>query len=285
MTKKELLTLAMQYTEALADNAPQNLPVSANCKSTYSGTQQPLGSGEVWGVPRRIPYRQTFADPVTKTVCFSGVVTNHINSSAVSADVKPLVFVPQRWWIYFVRLTVNDDGQICEIEEIARQETGAMLTTMPSQMEPPLILQTPISEDDRSSREEMIRIASLYWDGAQKLIPASEVPFHPDAFRVEVGTRFNDTYNMPSSIRAQHAHPELYWAVVKRRYPIVDVNTGIVVSMVHMVGSTPREPTGYVTDIFKIECGMIKCVYAFHDWLIDFVDWDGIGPQTTAEMD
>ena len=285
MTKKELLTLVIKYTEALTHNKPEDVPVSPDCRTTYEGVLAPLGSGEIWGLPRRIPYRQTFVDPVTKTACFSGVVTNHINSRVVSEDIKPLLFQPQKWWLYFVRLKADDSGAICEIEEIAKPETAATISVTPSQMEPPRILECPIAEEDRSSREEMIRIASLYWDGVQKLIDPNIVPFHPDAFRVEIGEICADSFDWPASVRTQYDIPNFYWKVIKRRYPVVDVNTGIVISMVHMLGRTPAEPTGYVTDIFKIENGMIKYVYAFHDWLIDFVDWEGEGPQTTADME
>ncbi|MDR0839369.1 MAG: hypothetical protein LBN99_06970 [Oscillospiraceae bacterium] len=285
MTKKELLTLVIKYTEALTHNAPGEVPVSAECRTTYEGALAPLGSGDIWGLPRRIPYRQTFVDPVTRTACFSGIVTNNIAASAVPDEIKPLVFRPQKWWMYFVRLQADETGKICEIEEIARQETAATMKVTPAMMEPPRILECPIAEEDRSTREEMIRIASLYWDGVQKLVDPNIVPFHPDAFRVEIGTKCADSYDDPNSVRTQYDIPNFYWEVIKRRYPIVDVNTGIVISMVHMLGRRPQEPTGYVTDIFKIENGMIKYVYAFHDWLIDFVDWEGIGPQTTAELD
>ena len=285
MTKKELLTLVIKFTEALTHNRPGDVPVSPDCKTTYEGLSQPLGAGDVWGLPRRIPYRQTFVDPLTGTACFSGVVTNNVNAHSLPDAEKPLVFRPQRWWIYFVRLKSDENGNICEIEEIARQETAATFRTVPAEMEPPRILEAPISDDARISREEMIRIASLYWDGVQKLVDPNIVPFHPDAFRVEIGTKCADSYDDPYSVRTQYDIPNFYWDVIKRRYPIVDVNTGVVVSMVHMLGRTPQEPTGYVTDIFKIEYGMIKYVYAFHDWLIDFVDWEGVGPQTTREMD
>ena len=281
MTKKELLKLTLDYLEALTNNKPETVPVSADCKATYSGVVQPLGSGDVWGLPRRLPYRQTFVDTETMTACFSGVITNHVGSGAVPPEIKPLVFTPQKWWIYFVRLKMNEVGEICEIEEIARKETAAALRTLPSEMEPPRVLEAPIAEDDKSTREEMIRIASLYWDGVQKLVDPTVVPFHPDAFRVEVGTKFSDSFDMPTSVRTQNDTAELYWEVIKRRYPVVNVDTGVILSMVHMIG----KPTGYVTDIFKIESGMIKYVYAFHDWYIEHVDWDGIGPQSTEELD
>jgi len=285
MTKQELLTLMIKYTEALSHNKPDELPLAAGCRATYEGAVQPLGSGEIWGLPRRLPYRQTFVDTMTNTVCFSGTVTNHISTASLPEDIRANAFKPQRWWLYFVRLQANEKGEIKEVEEIARPETAAMMQTTPSMMEPPRVLEAPIPEDERLSREEMIRIASLYWDGVQKLVDPNIVPFHPDAFRVECGNRFSDVYGDPSSVRTQYDIPNFYWKVIKRRYPIVDVSRGIVISMVHMIGRTPLEPTGYVTDIFKIESGMIKYVYAFHDWNIDFVDWEGIGPQTTEELD
>jgi hypothetical protein len=57
----------------------------------------------------------------------------------------------------------------------------------------------------------------------------------------------------------------------------------MVISTTHMVNCPPSEPPGYVTDIFKIEYGLIKYIYAFHDWHIDYVDWEDVGPQPAAE--
>jgi hypothetical protein len=282
MTKRELLTLVTQFTEALVHNRPQDVPTTADCKCTYEGIQSPLGSGEVWGVPRRIPYRQTFVDRETSTACFCGVVTNHIASSVLPADQAYTVHGPQKWWIYFLRITASEKG-ICEVEEIARPETAALLTVVPAQMKPERILECPIAEEDRSSREEMIRIAALYWDGVNKLIDPALVPIHPDARRFEVGTPVTDELNFPDSVRTCYDKADFSWQVIKRRYPVVDVNAGIVVSTVHMLADDPTMPTGYVTDVFKMECGMIKYIYAFHDWQIQRVDWDGVGPQTSAE--
>jgi hypothetical protein len=285
MTKKDLLNLMIQYTEALTHNKPEEVPVSKNCKATYQGVQKPFGTGDVWGFPRRIPYRQTFVDPVTNTACFSGTVTNNVNFKMLTREQAAAAFGPQKWWIYFVRLQADESGKICEIEEIARPETSAGLSTVPAMMEKPYILETPLAEEDKSTREEMARIASLYWDGVQKLIPPELVPFHPDARRVEVGTLVSDEFDHYTSVRTQCSIPTFWWECIKRRNPVIDVNTGILISMTHMLAQDPCEPTGYVTDIFKIENGMIKYIYAFHDWQIEFVDWEGVGPQTTAELD
>ena len=285
MKKRELLVLMANYLEALVHNDPAKVKKSENCKSTYQGAQAPLGSGEIWGLPRRIPYRQTFVDDVTNTVCFSGVVTNNIGMRALDAQLPMGNHGPQKWWIYFARLTVDGDGKVCEIEEIARRETGAGMGVRPVDMTPPRVLESTIPEEARSSRKEMIKIASQYWDGVNKLIDPDIVPMHPDARLYEVGTPVTDEMHSPNSMKTNYITPKFKWECIKRRFPVVDEATGICVSTNHMIAQEPSSPTGYVTDIFKIEYGLIKYIYAFHDHDIEFVDWEGVGPQTSAECD
>ena len=286
MQKKDLLILMANYLEALIHDDPGRVPVAQNCKATYQGAQAALGSGEIWGEPRRIPYRQTFVDSVTNTVCFSGVVTNNVGMQTVQLKhPENHVGTPQRWWIYFARLTADEKGKICEIEEIARRETGAGLDVRPEHMTPPRILETPIPEEARSTRKEMIKIASQYWDGVNKLIDPDIVPMHPDARLYEVGTPVTDEMYHPNSMKTNYITPRFKWDCIKRRFPVVDEVTGICISTNHMIAQEVTSPTGYVTDIFKIEYGLIKYIFAFHDHRIDFVDWEGVGPQTSAECD
>ena len=294
MKKKDLLVLMANFLEALVHDDPTRVPMAANCKATYQGAQQPLGEGDIWGEPRRIPYRQTFADEANNTVCFSGVVTNNVGMRGAGMDVEvkdpeKIVDSPdrwmQKWWIYFARLTVNDEGKICEIEEIARRETGAGLDVRPEHMTPPRIMETPIPEEARSTRKEMIKIASQYWDGVNKLIDPDIVPIHPDARLFEVGTPITDEMYRPTSMKTNYTTPRFKWDCIKRRFPVVDEVTGICISTNHMIAQDIMSPTGYVTDIFKIEYGLIKYIYAFHDHGITFVDWEGVGPQTSAECD
>ncbi|MFP3090929.1 hypothetical protein LQZ21_11455 [Treponema sp. TIM-1] len=283
MTEKELLTLAVKFTEALIHNRPQDVPTAPNCKCTYEGPKVELGKGDVWGIPRRIPYRQTFVDPLTNTVCFSGVITNNVGLKIMKVEDPKWLHGPQKWWIYYARLTANSEGKLIEIEEVARPETGSALWVLPHQMTPPRIMETPLPEKAKSTREEMIKIVSLYWDGVQKIVDSKIVPIHPDARRFEVGTPVTDEMFHPESVRTAYDNAEFKWDCIKRRYPVVDVDTGICISTTHMVNCPPSEPPGYVTDIFKIEYGLIKYIYAFHDWHIDYIDWEGVGPQTAAE--
>ena len=286
MTKKELLIIMANFLEALVHGAPEKITLAKSCKATYQGVQAPLGSGEIWGPPRRIPYRQSFADSETNTVCFSGVVTNNVGMrTAQYMNALDQKGMHQKWWIYFVRLTTNEAGEVTEVEEIARKETSHALGVLPSQMEPPRILETPIPEEARSTRKEIIKIASLYWDGVHKLIDPDIVPIHPDARRFEIGTPVTDERDHPNSVKTDYITPSFIWHCIKRRFPVVDEATGLCISTNHMLAQDPTQPTGYVTDIFKIEYGLIKYIYAFHDWEIPFVDWDGIGPQTSAECD
>jgi hypothetical protein len=273
------------FLEALVHNEPEKVPMAANCKATYQGAQAPLGSGEIWGIPRRIPYRQSFVDDVTQTVCFSGVVTNNVARNTFEVKDPMVLRVHQKWWIYFARLTVDGEGKVCEIEEIARKETGMGLSVRPVDMTPPRVLEAPIPEEARSTRKEMIKIASQYWDGVNKLIDPDIVPMHPDARLFEVGTPVTDEMYSPNSMKTNYITPRFKWECIKRRFPVVDEATGICVSTNHMIAQEPTSPTGYVTDIFKIEYGLIKYIFAFHDHHITFVDWEGVGPQTSAECE
>ena len=285
MTKRELLVTMANFLEALVHDKPENVPVSADCKATYQGAKAPLGSGDIWDIPRRIPYRQTFVDELTQTVCFSGVVTNSIGRGTITFEDPAKLRDHQRWWIYYARLTVDKDGKVCEIEEIARKETGIGLETRPEDMSPPRHLEAPIAEDARSTRKEMIKIASQYWDGVNKLIDPNIVPMHPDARLFEVGTAVTDEMYSPNSMKTNYITPRFKWECVQRRFPVVDEVTGICISTNYMIAQEETSPTGYVTDIFKIEYGLIKYIYAFHDHHIPFVDWEGVGPQTSAECE
>jgi hypothetical protein len=131
----------------------------------------------------------------------------------------------------------------------------------------------------------MIKIASQYWDGVHKLIDPDIVPMHPDVRLYEVGEPFTDVFHRPNSMKTNYVTPKFVWHCIKRRFPVVDETTGICISTNHMIAQEPNSPTGYVTDIFKIEYGLIKYIYAFHDHDIEFVDWEGVGPQTSAECD
>ena len=62
-------------TEALTDNNVSRLAVSSGLRVTNNGSVTTLGKGDVWGPARRLPYRQTFVDPVTGAAVFYGVVT------------------------------------------------------------------------------------------------------------------------------------------------------------------------------------------------------------------
>jgi len=70
-----LLQVLFEYTEALTDNNVSRLAVSSGLRVTNNGSVTTLGKGDVWGPARRLPYRQTFVDPVTGAAVFYGVVT------------------------------------------------------------------------------------------------------------------------------------------------------------------------------------------------------------------
>jgi hypothetical protein len=279
-TKSELYDLTLDFTECLIDNKPGSVKRAPDCKCTYNGKQAPLGSGDIWGLPRRIPFRQTFVDPETGNICFFGILTNMIHYGLKAMGEYSNGDQIQQWWIYMLRLKAGENGFV-EIEEISRHETPAVFGVLPQDIKPDRLFETPLADDEKCSREEMINIAAKYWDANQHTIPVENVPIHPDARRMEIGTYVTDEMNFPASLKKSFEMPEFFWQVVKRRYPVVDVDRGLVISIVSMLSKHDKYdmPSGYVTDLFKIQSGRIKHVFAFHCHQIEYVDWEGEGPQ------
>ena len=89
-----LLEFLQTYTEGLLDNDTSRIKVASTLRVTSNGTDVALGKGEVWGLAKRMPYRQAFVDPVTGAVMFMGTVTNAPTNQG------------ERWWFYMVRLQV-----------------------------------------------------------------------------------------------------------------------------------------------------------------------------------
>ena len=85
-SRRCLLEILTDYTEALTDNDISRLVVAKDLRVTSNGEVATLGDGQVWGDGRRLSYRQTFVDPLTGAAVFYGVVTNVVNSGRPGAQ-------------------------------------------------------------------------------------------------------------------------------------------------------------------------------------------------------
>jgi len=255
ISKKEtLLIIGCEFLEAITSNDLSRLPLSSRIRVTENGKEVKLGAGAIWGAPRRIPCRQTFVDPQTESVVFFGVVTN---TSTVHSGL------PAIWWLYSARIRI-ENAQIVEIEEIITDHIFAHYDKKPWEITPNAAYRCVLPEDERVSREEMMAIVECYWNAVERSIDGYSLPFHPDAVRSECGTVTTDALNFPNSARGDFikaSNAGWRWDVLNRRYPIVDVERGVVVSFAELRMTENTNPDFLpciVAEAFKIESGLIK---------------------------
>ena len=251
--KQTLLRIALEYLEAITSNDLSRLPLSPRVRSTENGIEKELGTGSIWGTPRRISSRQTFVDPKTESIVFFGVVTNtatvHTGRSA-------------QWWIYSVRLQ-TEHALITEVEEIVTDHIFAHYDKKPWEITPNPAFRSMLPEDEQISRDELISTVECYWNAVERSIDGYSLPFHPDAVRSECGTITTDALNFPNSARGDFvktSNAGWRWDVLNRRFPIVDVERGVVVSFAELRMTENTNPDFLpciVAEAFKIESGLI----------------------------
>jgi hypothetical protein len=257
--KSLLLKTTLEYLEAITNNDITLLPLSPHVKITNNGIQAKIGTSNIWGLPRRIPFRQTFVDPETGSAVFFGIITN---TTTIHAGFEA------KWWRYVVRLKV-EQSLITEIEEIIFDSIFTHYETNPWELRPNIAFNYVLPIDERSTRDELISLVDCYWNAVERSIDGFSIPFHPDAIRNECGTITTDAKNFPNSARGDFTKAKnegWRWDVLNRRFPVVDVDRGVVVSIVDLTTTDKTNPNFLpciVAEIFKIENGLLKNLFAF----------------------
>ena len=169
-----LIGFADQYIEALVTHDPSGLPLAASVKYTEDTATIPVGDGLWVGISEGpTTFRIYAADVVSGQVGFYGVMKEFD---------RPLILA--------LRLKV-ENSEITEIEHVLARNMG--VSAMENLEEPrPAFLQ-PVPHDLRNTREEMLRIADLYFESIEQ-DDGSVAPFADDCVRHENGgqTTTND---------------------------------------------------------------------------------------------
>ena len=261
-----------QYLAAMVAHDASKAPFSKNLKFTENGVKLPPTEG-LWFTSSGLgDYRFYVSDPQAGQVGFAGLVKEHD---------KPVILA--------LRLKVVR-GQITEAEsEVIRtvkEENFVNLVT------PPPALSEPLAPSERVSRQELIRISNLYFDGIERT-DGDIVPWDPECSRLENGRR---TAGLPSaSAPAPDAAGEppvpscrdgLSSGILKTIYNIrprrtlaVDEERGVtwgvynfnhrgVLTVQMKDGSTspsyaPTPNSSLIVEIFKIKNGKIRDIVAF----------------------
>ncbi len=255
-----LLEILTVYTEALTDNKPATVPASDKLRVTANGTVTKIGESDVWGSPRRIPYRQAFVDPTTGAALFYGVITNDITPRNAPAETAQPA---KKWWYYVVRLQV-EQHKVTEIEEVFFDDKFAGGDPASLSL-PDRIFDTVLPAAERSTREQLINTANLYFDAVSHSIDYHKVPWHPECQRVELGVFTVNAARAPGSCGGEFQNPAVKWIVANRRFYIADVERGVVFGIGNFTipPDFPNNNGSVVLEIFKVQDGLIRHISAF----------------------
>jgi len=254
-----LLRTLTTYTEALTDDDLSRLPLATGVRATSNGVVAPLGKSAPWGPGRRLPYRQTFVDPITGAAVFYGILTTATRPAPGAAET------PARWWFYVARLKVQG-RKITEVEEIAYEKPPGGFGADPAGLTlPDRIYDTVLPVDERSTRAELFRIANAYFDAVSHKVDYHDVPWHPECQRVELGTFTVNAPGTAGSCGGEFQIPRMKWNVENRRFYMADVERGVVLAVGNFT-TPPEYPTNngsVVMEVFKVQDGLIRHISAF----------------------
>ena len=272
-----LSDITEQYLEALARNSVADLPLAPRLRVTSNSQVTDAGKGGTWKDGITIVNRHTFLDPDARTAIFFGTI----------AGGEPAE--KRLWWHYAVRLTVDDDNQIVEIEEQSNRVGFQSASNVEVPFKEAAAFDSILPEDERVSAAELIRAADSYWDGLTSG-EGGDIPFGPDCQRTEFGkystnaTMTHDRTGDPAfvpvprigkSCRSFFDGPKFRWRTDNRRYYIIDEARGVIVGIgqLHKFGEDGI-PGLTLIEAFKVVNGRIKLLWApAFEWEIDESGW------------
>ena len=266
--RKCLQEIADRYLAALVAHDPAKAPLAASVRITENG--QNLGTEHgLWKTAAgNAKFRLYFADPEQGAVGFIGQLMENDSPVPVALRLK----------------VVN--SQVTEAETIVARNTAFARADGFATPEP--VLLADLKAADRVSRAEMIRIADSYFTGLDTDHSARNVRFDPQCQRREDGNVTANSSDPKSSAMQKlgcQAQFDTGFSVIvtkvrDRRYPIVDVERGLVYAEVFFdhngtvagfkmegkdvaVPADFRRPKSFqIGELFKIEKGRIRQIEA-----------------------
>lgn len=210
--RESLNTAIDNYFSALQAHDTTAVPLAADLKFTEDGVAMNAGEG-FWKTAGEVVFSRDVLDTET-----CGTVTQAL----IKEDGRDIIFG--------VRLKLNDNNEISEIEHvIAREEEFAF---RPEGVLAPNFInwEAILTKEERSSRAAMVAAANDYFDMFVGE-PEVGVPFSETCHRWENGTHTTRTGNCsPKGLTITHGD---------RRVPVVDIETGVAVIFIHFARSLP----------------------------------------------
>lgn len=268
-----LTEIAGRYLEALAARDPSRLPVTASFRYTENGQVLPPAKG-LWATATGLgPYRLDVADAEAGQVAVLATVQEMGNLVALA-----------------LRLKVQDE-EVSEAEAlVARFGNPIFAPESLVSPRPELVAEVPVQA--RCSRQDLVRIANLYFDGIER-DDGSIIPVTDECIRLENGVQTTLNPERQTAVGKMRVAEAIstgmygYIAEIRdRRYPVVDEERGLVFGFVWMehpgnmksvevkgVGKvdlapfTQKPSSAYIGELFKVEDGRIRQIEAVLEFL------------------
>lgn len=245
------------YFNALTANDPSPVPLAANAKITTNGRAMKLGEA-FWAGAERTVYRFDIVNERLGDTGTEAVVLNADGSKTM----------------YMVRLKVKD-GKISEIETIKANKGEADRLWDPDNLkEVSPALQLSMREADQDSYYGLIAAAESYWrafqtNGTDEYHPANLLP---DTRRFENGVQTTGMVRNGAFVSAAEGFDKGRFIgrnLWDRRYPVVDTERGVVLSIVRFglkdgakSQSAATANDRLVGEFFAVKAGWIQEIHA-----------------------
>jgi hypothetical protein len=268
--------LVDQYLDAAIAHDPKRLPLTRNLKYTENGQKLELGDGLWRTLSGKGTYRMFVTDAQAGQVTFLGSIAEDGIPAMLAVRLK----VENRRIAQIEVLVQRSDKSAAGFEKIGYTWTEA------------------VPANERSSREELVRVANMYFIGLEKNDGKGRYPFTDDCNRIENGQfttnvptpagetrpdpKTASSYSAQWSCREQFESGLLHFVtrIRDRRFVAVDPERGLVFTFVffdHAAGDTrtftapsgrtvtagPRQPwTWEIAEAFRIRGGKIQQIVA-----------------------
>jgi hypothetical protein len=245
------------FFKALAANSLTPVPLAPNAKITLNGRAVTLANA-FWDSADRTVYRWDIVNDRLGDIASEAVVQNADGSKTM----------------YMVRLKVAG-GRITEVETIKANQGEADRLWGPDNLkEVSPSLQLSIREADQDSYYGLIAAAESYWrafqtNGTKEYHPAALLP---DARRFENGVQTTGMVRDGAFVSAAEGFDQGRFIgrnLWDRRYPVVDTERGIVLSIVRFglkdgakSQSAATTNDRLVAEFFAVKKGMIQEIHA-----------------------
>jgi hypothetical protein len=249
---------------------PAGVPLTANANIREVTVPVKLGEGGSWTKVTKLRNKQVFADPMQGNVEYRGAVDANGKVASMS-----------------VRLKI-ENRRISEVETVLNE--GDRPFDAEYLLEPDPFLESILPADRRSTREEMIKAANNYFEAIGTHNPAI-AQFAKRCERFESGWKItHNTLGTNGSAEggAKTCGESLEGLrgqqTVNRRFPIVDVERGVVIGMTFIEHQEANPQYAlFMHELFKIVDGKLWSI----DNIAHRVAWppnSGYGQTVTTKF-